>query len=108
MLLWRGVENVAIAGGMLSVMSTGVFQPASITPTHNSADFNLWQNMMREYSEEFLGNAEHDRRELRYWQREKSPPTEANCISSERRLNACVLTPSGCKHMWTELTNIRQ
>jgi hypothetical protein len=48
------VENVAIAGGMLSVMPTGVFQPASITPTHNSADFDLWRNMMREYSEEFL------------------------------------------------------
>jgi hypothetical protein len=59
-LLRRGVENVAIAGGMLSVMPTGVFQPASITPTHNAADFNLWHNMMREYSEEFLGNPEHN------------------------------------------------
>lgn len=59
-LLRRGTENVAIAGGMLSVMPTGVFQPASITPTHDSADFNLWHNMMREYSEEFLGNPEHD------------------------------------------------
>ena len=45
---------------MLSVMPTGVFQPASITPTHDAADFNLWHNMMREYSEEFLGNPEHD------------------------------------------------
>jgi hypothetical protein len=60
MLLRRGVENVAIAGGMLSVMPTGVFQPASITPIHNAADFNLWHNMIREYSEEFLGNAEHN------------------------------------------------
>jgi hypothetical protein len=60
MLLRRGVEKVAIAGGMLSVMPTGVFQPASITPTHDSADFDLWRNMMREYSEEFLGNPEHD------------------------------------------------
>ena len=59
-LLRRGVENVAVAGGMLSVMPTGVFQPASITPTHDAADFNLWNNMMREYSEEFLGNPEHD------------------------------------------------
>jgi hypothetical protein len=59
-LLRRGVENVAVAGGMLSVMPTGVFQPASITPTHDAADFNLWHNMMREYSEEFLGNPEHD------------------------------------------------
>ena len=59
-LLRRGVEKVAIAGGMLSVMPTGVFQPASITPTHDSADFDLWRNVMREYSEEFLGNPEHD------------------------------------------------
>jgi hypothetical protein len=59
-LLRRGVEKVAIAGGMLSVMPTGVFQPAAITPEHNAADFNLWHNMMREYSEEFLGNPEHD------------------------------------------------
>jgi hypothetical protein len=59
-LLRRGVENVAIAGGMLSVMPTGVFQPASITPAHNDDDFNLWHNMMREYSEEFLGSPEHD------------------------------------------------
>jgi hypothetical protein len=59
-LLRRGIDKVAIAGGMLSVMPTGVFQPASITPTHNSADFDLWRNMMREYSEEYLGNPEHD------------------------------------------------
>ncbi len=59
-LLRRGIDKVAIAGGMLSVMPTGVFQPASITPTHHADDFDLWRNMMREYSEEFLGNPEHD------------------------------------------------
>lgn len=59
-LLRRHVGQVAIAGGMLSVMPTGVFQPASILPTHDSSDFDMWHNMMREYSEEFLGNAEHD------------------------------------------------
>jgi hypothetical protein len=59
-LLRRGVHKVAIAGGMLSVMPTGVFQPASITPNHHADDFNMWHNMMREYSEEFLGNPEHD------------------------------------------------
>ncbi|HEU0087522.1 MAG TPA: transcriptional regulator [Pseudonocardiaceae bacterium] len=59
-LLRRGMELVAIAGGMLSVMPTGVFQPASIMPTHDSPDFDIWRNMMREYSEEFLGNPEHD------------------------------------------------
>ena len=45
---------------MLSVMPTGVFQPASILPTHDTPDFDMWHNMMREYSEEFLGNPEHD------------------------------------------------
>jgi hypothetical protein len=45
---------------MLSVIPTGVFQPASITPTHDATDFSMWHNMMREYSEEFLGNPEHD------------------------------------------------
>lgn len=60
MLLRRGVEKVAIAGGMLSVIPTGVFQPASIMPAHDDADLDIWHNMMREYSEEFLGNPEHD------------------------------------------------
>lgn len=60
MLLRRGADKVAIAGGMLSVMPTGVFQPASIMPPHDDADFDMWRNMMREYSEEFLGNPEHD------------------------------------------------
>jgi hypothetical protein len=60
LLLRRGTGQVAIASGMLSVMPTGVFQPASILPTHDSSDFNMWHNMMREYSEEFLGNPEHD------------------------------------------------
>jgi hypothetical protein len=61
LLLRRNVGQVAIAGGMLSVMPTGVFQPASILPiTAHSPDFDLWRNMMREYSEEFLGNPEHD------------------------------------------------
>lgn len=59
-LLRRGTGKVAIAGGLLSVMPTGVFQPASILPTHDSSDFDMWHNMMREYSEEFLGNPEHD------------------------------------------------
>jgi len=60
LLLRRGMGQVAIAGGMLSVMPTGVFQPASILPTHDSTDLDMWHNMMREYSEEFLGNPEHD------------------------------------------------
>jgi hypothetical protein len=59
-LLRRSQKRVAIAGGMLSVVPTGVFQPASVVPTSQSPDFDLWRNVMREYSEEFLGNPEHD------------------------------------------------
>lgn len=59
-MLRRSPAKVAIAGGMLSVFPTGVFQPASIVPAPESPDFNLWRNIMREYSEEYLGNPEHD------------------------------------------------
>lgn len=59
-LMRRNPAKVAIAGGMLSVFPTGVFQPASVVPAPDSPDFDLWRNVMREYSEEFLGNPEHD------------------------------------------------
>jgi hypothetical protein len=59
LMLRRNPAKVAIAGGMLSVMPTGVFQPASVLPAPGSPDFDMWRNMMREYSEEFLGNPEH-------------------------------------------------
>jgi len=59
-LLRRNPAKVAIAGGMLSVFPTGVFQPASVIPAPNAPDFDLWRNIMREYSEEYLGNPEHD------------------------------------------------
>jgi hypothetical protein len=59
-LLRRNPAKVAIAGGMLSVFPTGVFQPASVLPAPDSPDFDLWRNVMREYSEEYLGNPEHD------------------------------------------------
>src|SRR5690606_27516803 len=31
-----------------------------ILPAAQTADFNLWRNLQREFSEELLGNAEHD------------------------------------------------
>ncbi|MEV4762530.1 helix-turn-helix transcriptional regulator [Micromonospora chokoriensis] len=55
----RAAGNVAVAGGMLHIMPAGVFQPSSVLPAAQVADFDLWRNMMREYSEEFLGSAEH-------------------------------------------------
>jgi transcriptional regulator with XRE-family HTH domain len=56
----RDPASVAVAGGMLHIMPAGVFQPSSILPAAQAADFDLWRNVMREYSEEFLGNPEHD------------------------------------------------
>src|SRR4029453_16784496 len=56
----RNAGNVAVAGGMLHVMPCGVFQPSSIKAAARQTDFDLWRNIMREYSEELLGNPEHD------------------------------------------------
>src|SRR3569833_1537260 len=55
----RSAGNVAVAGGMLQIMPAGVFQPSSILPAAQTADFNLCRYMLREYSEEFLVIAEH-------------------------------------------------
>jgi transcriptional regulator with XRE-family HTH domain len=56
----RDADQVAIAGGMYHIMPAGVFQPSGVTPQAHQADFSLWHNMLREYSEEFLGNFEHE------------------------------------------------
>ena len=56
----RDAANVATSGGVIGVMPAGVFQPSSAHHNHHSADFDLWHNIMREYSEEFLGNPEPD------------------------------------------------
>ncbi len=56
----RNPDSVAVAGGMLHVMPCGIFQPSSVLPAAQAADFSLWRNIMREYSEEFLGNPDHD------------------------------------------------
>jgi transcriptional regulator with XRE-family HTH domain len=56
----RSAGSVATAGGVYHVMPAGVFQPSGITPGHHHADFDMWRNIMRELSEELLGNTEHD------------------------------------------------
>ena len=56
----RNARNVAVAGGMLQVIPSGIFQPSSMMPLALAEDFDLWRNVMREYSEELLGNPEHD------------------------------------------------
>ncbi|MGH3328203.1 MAG: hypothetical protein ACRDPT_10490 [Streptomycetales bacterium] len=60
MLHQRDAASVAVAGGVYHVMPAGVFQPSSIAPWDQANDFDLWRNVMREFSEEFLGNPEHD------------------------------------------------
>jgi transcriptional regulator with XRE-family HTH domain len=56
----RNAANVATSGGIIGVMPAGVFQPSTVRTSDHTADFDLWRNIMREYSEEFLGAAEHD------------------------------------------------
>jgi transcriptional regulator with XRE-family HTH domain len=56
----RDANAVAAAGGMYHVVPAGVFQPAALAPAHQTNDFSLWRNVQREFSEEFLGNGEHD------------------------------------------------
>jgi transcriptional regulator with XRE-family HTH domain len=56
----RDAKAVASGGGMYHVIPAGEFQPAALAPAHQSNDFSLWRNIQREFSEEFLGNSEHD------------------------------------------------
>ncbi|RZS43044.1 hypothetical protein EV193_10220 [Herbihabitans rhizosphaerae] len=56
----RDSAKVADGGGLCHVMPAGEFQPSSVAPADVANDFSLWRNIMREFSEEFLGNSEHD------------------------------------------------
>jgi transcriptional regulator with XRE-family HTH domain len=60
LLHWRDPSKVAVGGGMHSVMPVGVFQPSTVDPWGQHLDFDLWRNLVREFSEEFLGMPEHD------------------------------------------------
>ncbi|MET8278316.1 helix-turn-helix transcriptional regulator [Micromonospora sp. NPDC005174] len=56
----RDPRAVTAAGGMLQVIPSGIFQPSSLLPAARAADFDLWRNIQREFSEELLGLAEAD------------------------------------------------
>jgi transcriptional regulator with XRE-family HTH domain len=56
----RNSDNVALAGGMTHIVPAGVFQPSGIAPRIISTDFDIWNNIVRELSEELLGNPEHN------------------------------------------------
>ncbi|MGH3849602.1 MAG: helix-turn-helix domain-containing protein, partial [Pseudonocardiaceae bacterium] len=60
LLHWRDSTKVATSGGTYGVIPTGVFQPSSVALWDRRNDFDLWRNMVREYSEELLGEPEHD------------------------------------------------
>ncbi|GGK33225.1 hypothetical protein GCM10010124_27440 [Pilimelia terevasa] len=55
----RDPRAVAQSGGATQVIPSGIFQPSTSLPGAAAADFDLWRNIMREYSEELLGAAEH-------------------------------------------------
>ncbi|MGH3926821.1 MAG: helix-turn-helix domain-containing protein, partial [Pseudonocardiaceae bacterium] len=50
----------ATAGGTYGAIPTGEFQPSSVALWDRCNDFDLWRNVVREYSEELLGEPEHD------------------------------------------------
>ncbi|MGH3928925.1 MAG: helix-turn-helix domain-containing protein, partial [Pseudonocardiaceae bacterium] len=59
LLHWRDAAKVATGGGTYSVIPEGIFEPASAALWDRHNDFDLWRNMVREYSEELLGEPEH-------------------------------------------------
>jgi transcriptional regulator with XRE-family HTH domain len=59
-LLGRDPSKVAVGGGQYGVIPAGEFQPSCIAPTCMMDDLDLWRNIVREYSEELLGEPEHD------------------------------------------------
>ncbi|MDQ4094006.1 MAG: XRE family transcriptional regulator [Actinomycetota bacterium] len=56
----RDGGRVAGGGGMVHLLPAGIFQPSSVLPQAVAADFSIWRNIQREYSEELLGSVEHD------------------------------------------------
>ncbi len=59
-LLSRDPTKVAVGGGQYGVIPAGEFQPSCIAPACMQDDLDLWRNIVREYSEELLGEPEHD------------------------------------------------
>lgn len=60
LLHWRDPAKVATAAGVYDVIPAGEFQPASVALWDRRNDFDLWRNIVREFSEELLGTPEHD------------------------------------------------
>jgi len=60
LLHWRDPAKVATAGGIYGLIPAGEFQPSTIATHNRDNDFSIWRNMIREYSEELLGEPERD------------------------------------------------
>ncbi|MEU4391476.1 hypothetical protein [Kribbella sp. NPDC023855] len=56
----RDPEATVTFAGAYMVVPTGVFQPGSKSPAALREDFDIWRTIMREFSEEILGNPEAD------------------------------------------------
>ena len=54
----RDAGKVGHAGGMFQVLPVGIFQAAGDEPWNQENDFSLWRCMLREFSEELLGESE--------------------------------------------------
>jgi DNA-binding XRE family transcriptional regulator len=60
LLHWRDPTKVATAAGIYGLIPAGEFQPSSVATRDRKNDFDIWRNMVREYSEEILGEPERD------------------------------------------------
>lgn len=57
-LHWRDPAKVASGGGLYQVVPVGMFQASHDAPWNEENDFDLWRSILRELSEELLGEAE--------------------------------------------------
>jgi len=57
-LHWRDPAKVGHAGGLYQVVPVGIFQPSAEASWNERHDFSLWRNVVRELSEELLGESE--------------------------------------------------
>ena len=104
----RDAKSVAAAGGMYHVVPAGVFQPAALAPAHQTNDFSLWRNIQREYSEEFLGNGEHDGNSvdpIAYDTDEPFASFEQARQSGDFRVFACAMVLEPLT-LWVELLTV--
>ena len=60
LLHWRDPAKVATAAGIYGLIPAGEFQPSTVATHDRENDFSLWRSMVREYSEELLGEPERD------------------------------------------------